>query len=212
MTPRDRAAGLTLVEMLVALVLFALVGLASFTTLDAIIRTRERTEGRLELIARYDRALLLFGRDALQADPAGLTLAAEALTLTRTDGTTLTWTLAEGRLDRQIRRPTASLDQALLENVAGLQFRGLDDQGSWVDSWPPETEAGTTLRGVEMILDLGEAGRLARLAELAAPVPDRRTFDPLSAALGAVAPDAVPAAVPPADEVPETDTTPAVVE
>ena len=40
-------AGFTLVEMLVALALFALVGLASFALLETVIRTRDRTEGRL---------------------------------------------------------------------------------------------------------------------------------------------------------------------
>jgi len=57
MTPiRDQEAGVTLIEMLVALSLFALVGIASFTTLDTILRVRERTDGRLEHLAQLDRA------------------------------------------------------------------------------------------------------------------------------------------------------------
>ena len=71
---RDQEAGVTLIEMLVALSLFALVGIASFTTLDTILRVRERTDGRLEHLAQLDRALLVFGRDIVQADPGTVTL------------------------------------------------------------------------------------------------------------------------------------------
>jgi general secretion pathway protein J len=73
MTQRDSAAGLTLVEMLVARVLFAMVGIASFTTLDTIIRVRDRTEGRLEQLAQIDCALQLFSRDLTQSVRGGIT-------------------------------------------------------------------------------------------------------------------------------------------
>ena len=39
---------MTLVEMLVALALFALIGLAGFTMLDSVLRVQRHTEGRLE--------------------------------------------------------------------------------------------------------------------------------------------------------------------
>ena len=69
----------TLVEMLVALALFALVGLASFSMLDAVIRTRDRTEGRLDAVAALDRALALVGRDLGQGDAGSHVLADGAL-------------------------------------------------------------------------------------------------------------------------------------
>ena len=45
---RDTEAGLTLVEVLVALALFSLIGLAGFTMLDNILRVQSGTQGRLE--------------------------------------------------------------------------------------------------------------------------------------------------------------------
>ena len=67
MTPARAAppgdAGFTLVEMLVALALFAAIGLAGFTVLDTVVRVRGGTEGRLERLGEIDRALALLTLD-----------------------------------------------------------------------------------------------------------------------------------------------------
>ena len=193
MTPRDRAAGLTLVEMLVALVLFALVGLASFTTLDAIIRTRDRTEGRLETIARYDRALRLFTRDVMQSEPQAIALGDDGLVLSGTGGRVLSWRSADATLQRSVQGPGigAGVVQDLLVGVAGLRFRVLDDSLTWSDTWPSAaTDSG--VRAVEMTIDLGEGqGSLLRLAETAQSIPAPQTFTLLPEEADAVpSPDA----------------------
>ena len=179
MTARDSEAGLTLVEMLVALVLFALVGIASFTTLDAIIRTRDRTEGRLEAIARIDRALRLFSRDVMQSAPQDIALGDDGLVLSGAGGRILTWRGGTGVVLRQVQAPGAGpgMQQNLLEDIAGLRLRVLDDKQTWFDIWPPaDTEADA--RAVEMTIDLGDGrGSLVRLAETARPVPPPQTFE-----------------------------------
>ncbi|SHF96756.1 general secretion pathway protein J [Loktanella atrilutea] len=193
MMARDREAGLTLVEMLVALVLFTLVGIASFTTLDAIIRTRDRTEGRLEAIARYDRALRLFSRDVMQSAPEDIALRDDGLVLSGSGGRILTWSGGTGVVLRQVQSPGTGpgMRQSLLEDIAGLQLRVMDDTLTWFDSWPPaDTEADA--RAVEMTIDLGDGrGSLVRLAETARPVPPPQTFE-LTAPqpAGAASPDA----------------------
>jgi general secretion pathway protein J len=169
---RDTDAGLTLVEMLVALVLFALVGLASFAMLDAIIRARDRTEGRLDSIAQLDRAVNLFSRDLGQS-----------LYERRLDDGQLEFSLYEGGAVIQmsygvrdgvlVRRLLTDmmadvLEQPLISGVDTAQWRFLDAAGDWVDIWPPdagEIDDGGP-RAVEMRLTLPSSGTLRRIVEL----------------------------------------------
>lgn len=163
-------AGFTLVEMLVALALFALVGLASFTLLDTVIRTRDRTEGRLEAVATLDRALILFGRDLAQSDPGSHRIADGVLTLglgTAGGPSELSYALVDDRLTRRANDRGAAVEQPLVAGIAGLAWRGLDRAGVWHEVWPPETESDT-LAAVEMRLTLAEEApaTVRRLVEL----------------------------------------------
>lgn len=56
-------AGFTLVEMIVALALFALISLAAFALVETVLSTQRRTDRRLDRIAELDRALYLVGGD-----------------------------------------------------------------------------------------------------------------------------------------------------
>lgn len=149
---REGEAGLTLVEMLVALALFALVGFASFAMLDTVIRTRDRTEGRLETIAAFDRALILWSRDLGQSDPGGLSIAEGVLSFGEDSSGGLpemSYTLVGGALARR----AGLVEQRLAAGIASLSWRGLDSEGAWHEDWPPETEAAP-LVGLEMRLTL----------------------------------------------------------
>lgn len=163
---RDGEAGLTLVEMLVALALFALVGIASFTLLDTIIRARDRTEGRLETVAALDRAFLLWSRDLSQADPDSLSIAEGVLGFGQTAAGGLpemSYALVDGALARRM----GSVEQRLADGIAALAWRGLDRDGAWHDVWPPGTQAAPLI-GIEMRLTFpGEPPATARrLVEL----------------------------------------------
>lgn len=67
MKPPRHEAGFTLVEMLVALVLLALISLAGFALIQTVLAAQHRTEGRLERLARLERALYLIDADFAQA-------------------------------------------------------------------------------------------------------------------------------------------------
>lgn len=163
MTPvRRRAdAGLTLVEMLVALVLFVLVGLASFTMLDAIIKARDRTEGRLAGIAQLDRALMIFSRDLGQS-LAGRGLQDGVLEFSLIDGGTVievAYLLQDSTLIRRIQTDNLAvpLEQTLIGGIAAARFRFLHPAGNWTDLWPRQTHGQADLGGpvaVEMVLAL----------------------------------------------------------
>ena len=174
MTPqRDRMAGVTLVEMLVALSLFAMVGLAAFTTLDTILRVRAQTDGRLEHLARLDRALMIFGRDMIEADPQAFTLEEGVLSATLQDGRTLRRYLrSEGALHRQSGTPNAEpgLTQTLMEEVDTLTLRVLDNERTWHDIWPDPASDGAA-SAVDMTLEIAGAGTLRRLVPLSQMVP-----------------------------------------
>ena len=161
---RQSDAGLSLVEMLVALVLFALVGLASFAMLDAIIRARDRTEGRLADIAQLDRALTLFSRDLGQSLD-GQTLADRELGFRSYESGAviqMRYWLHDGALLRSLQTDGAAapLDQVLIDGVAAVQWRFLDAAGQWADSWPPPAGGQGGPRAVEMQLTLARPGAL----------------------------------------------------
>ena len=163
-------AGFTLVEMLVALALFALIGLASFALLDTVIRTRDRTEGRLEAVATLDRALILFGRDLAQSDPGSHRIADGVLTLalgTVGGPSDLSYALVGDALTRRANDQGAAVEQQLVAGIARLAWRGLDFEGVWHEVWPPEAE-NDRLAAVEMRLTLAEevSATVRRLVEL----------------------------------------------
>lgn len=175
MAGRQQDAGLTLVEMLVALVLFALVGLASFGMLDAIIKTRDRTEGRLDAVVQLDRALAIFSRDLGQSLP-DRSLADGLLAFSLYDTGTqisLTYRVQDGVLWRSMQTDltAAALDQQVINGIEAADWRFLDPAGSWVDTWPPPDgtdPADGGPRAIEMRLTLaGDDGRtLRRVVEL----------------------------------------------
>lgn len=165
-----REAGFTLVEMLVALALFALVGLASFTLLDTVIRTRDRTDGRLEELAVLDRAMILLRRDLGQSDPGSHAIADGVLSLSLAGAggpRELSYALVGDVLTRRAEQDGAMVEQPLMAGVAILGLRGLDRAGGWHDAWPPETSS-EPLVGIEMRLTMAQAtpATVRRLVEL----------------------------------------------
>ena len=172
---RDGEAGVTLVEMLVALALFALIGLASFSTLDAIVRVRDRTEGRLDGYAALDRALILFGRDLAQSRPGAVSISDGALSLQGGDGGQFGYVLRDGSLVRHVGEAAGAggLDQRLLDDVSQVGWRFLDAGHGWHDAWP-EKDLRAALIGVEMRLRVvppggGDAVDVLRLADVPRP-------------------------------------------
>ncbi|MEQ6250385.1 prepilin-type N-terminal cleavage/methylation domain-containing protein [Sulfitobacter sp. HNIBRBA3233] len=170
---RDRMAGVTLVEMLVALSLFAMVGLAAFTTLETILRVRAQTDGRLEHLARLDRALMIFGRDMIEADPQAITLEEGILSATLQDGRTLRrYLLTEGALQRQSGKPNADPDlmQTLVEEVGTLTFRVLDNERVWHGIWPDPAGDGAA-SAIDLTFEVAGSRTLRRLVLLSQTVP-----------------------------------------
>lgn len=139
-------AGFTLIEMLVALVLFSAIGLAGFTVLDTVLTTRARTEGRMERLAEIERALILVSRDLAQKRPGALTGDEDGIVFLGAGAAgpaVVDWSLEDGALLRRIMLADGSgpgVEQGVLDGVAGVQWRFLDAERVWHDAWPPEGE------------------------------------------------------------------------
>ncbi len=175
-TARRPDAGVTLVEMLVALALFALIGVASFSMLAALTRLRDRSEGRLDAYAALDRTLTLFSRDMMQSPPRGVALEDGRLWVPRPGGGRFGYVLDAGTLVRG-DGTAAGLNQHLLGGVVGLGWRFLDADGAWHQGWP-DPDSPAALRAVEMDLTVAspdggpgsvELRRLAAVTEAAGP-------------------------------------------
>ena len=181
---RLATAGVTLIEMLVALVLFALIGVAGFGVLDQILRTQSATEGRLERLARIQRGMYLLTTDFSQARPSTVTHdpgdEGPVLSLERSAAETgagriaLTYRLGGNILLRDVSdaagRPVAR--QPLLDGVADIAWQFYDADLGWVDQWPPlglgaaQVERPSNPLAVAAVILLEDAQQLRRVAPL----------------------------------------------
>lgn len=172
--PRDGQAGVTLIEMLVAIAICALIGLAGFAMLDTILRVNDRAEGDLDRLADLDRSFLVLGRDLVAADASGLSLQDGALRIGTPDGGTLRYDLEGTSLRRHLGDSSAG--QLLVRGVAAAEWRVLDAAGGWADEWQEGPPGAPPPRAVELHLDLGGArgGGVRRLFRLTPGPPPRQ--------------------------------------
>jgi general secretion pathway protein J len=174
MSPRQPDAGVTLIEMMVALALFALIASAGFALLDTVLRSQRSTEGRLDRLSQHQRALQVITSDMMMALPHSLR-GDETLSFDRSGSLTdlqLRYRLADGVLWRDIATTGApQRDQALLRGVSAVTWRFLTPEGDWSDIWPVDPTLATPRnpRAVDLVIQLADhGGQLRRVAPLPA--------------------------------------------
>lgn len=69
---KAKAKGFTLLEVLIAIVITALIGLGSWQLLNSAIRTNEQTQARLEELKQLQKALFFIARDFQQIAPRSI--------------------------------------------------------------------------------------------------------------------------------------------
>ncbi|MEL6463992.1 MAG: prepilin-type N-terminal cleavage/methylation domain-containing protein [Pseudomonadota bacterium] len=98
MTQRGPNAGVTLLEMLVALSISALIGVAGFALLDSVTRTEAALSGRLAQLEAQDRAFRLLALDLTNATRSQV---GDTLEL-RLAGHKITWQASDTGLVRSL--------------------------------------------------------------------------------------------------------------
>ena len=173
-------AGFTLIEVVIALALFALVSVAGLALVDSVIRVEQGTAGRVERLGQIQRTMFVIARDleqsaagTLQEMNGGVRFERSASTLFEA-GRPTAYALRGDSLFRVIGAPGAETEQLLIEGVAGAEwsffFAGL---GWQVDI--PADAANVPLRPAAVAIDIlldesaAPAGSLRRVIELPAP-------------------------------------------
>ena len=151
-TRRIPTAGFTLVEVLVALAIFALIGVAGFSMLDQVLRTQRQTEGRLERLAEMQRAMYLITLDFSQARGKSFEVEQSAngpvIGLRRNaadakgGSVMLHYALQDGSLMRDVSGASGAsgppvAHQPLLKGVAGVDWQYYAPPAGWTPEWPP---------------------------------------------------------------------------
>lgn len=190
-----RAGGYTLVEVLVAVVVFGILAASAYVALDALARAAETHRDRSDefaavqvAVARLDNDLRqLAARPALapggRLEPA-LVGDERELAGTRAgwanpaglDRSTLQrfgWRLSGSDLQRihwpvTDRAPgSRSVTETVLADVTALRFRFRDGTGSWHSGWPLEEAASARLpTAIETVLESRRFGRIRRVVVL----------------------------------------------
>ncbi|MBX9615289.1 MAG: prepilin-type N-terminal cleavage/methylation domain-containing protein [Caulobacteraceae bacterium] len=136
---KPRREGFTLIEVLVALALFALIGVAGFTLLDGVLRTQDATGTRMSRMAEIQRALLVVSSD-LDQITGGLAGSGPTLSLQKTDlsGTVVNvrYDLAGTTLTRTVSGPGGERSQRLIDNVSAVRWTFHRRRGDWLADWP----------------------------------------------------------------------------
>jgi general secretion pathway protein J len=160
-------SGFTLLELIVAVAVFAVVATMAYSGLDLLLRSRERLEQASERQRAIDLAVLSLERDLRQALPrpvrgaygdeqpamSGNGVAAEWTVLdlgsardgVRMEATRVRYAVVDGALwrardavlDRSPRETARS--RRLLEGVERLSWRYLQSARQRLDQWPPRT-------------------------------------------------------------------------
>ncbi|MBZ9782290.1 prepilin-type N-terminal cleavage/methylation domain-containing protein [Pseudomonas sp. REP124] len=137
--------GFTLLELVIALAIFALLGLASWTLFDGVVRVQQGTQSHDRELRSLQRAVALIERDLLHITEQPIMLEQSRaqwqrgnwrnpLDQPRSERQSLSYTLDNGVLWRESRSEGALVvqRQKLLDDVRHLSWRLLERQGSKV--------------------------------------------------------------------------------
>ena len=189
---RQRAGGFTLLEVLVAVAIFALVGIASHRLLLSAVRVDAQTRGQEQQLRQLVRAMTTLERDieqALERPVLGNEGTREPAFWSEPDGQGLQWT--RGGWNNPLNATRAQLQrvrwhyngealtrdywtvldraddsqaqvQVVLEHISAVQWRFLDRRGEWREQWQGN-DAQALPRAVEIRIEHARFGALRRV-------------------------------------------------
>ena len=189
--------GFTLLELLVAMSIFALISVMAYTGLNSVMKARLILEQNMDRLNQIQKTMLFMTRDFNHIinrsirDEYGTTQAAilqpilgdplveftrtgypNPLAIKRSNLQRIAYRIEENTLYRQTwqvidRAQDSQPYQAkLCDKVSALQFRYLDNGGSWHEQWPPANSQSTASpipKAIEITLELEDWGMIKRL-------------------------------------------------
>jgi len=186
---RAFSKGFTLLELLVALAIFALIAVMAYNGLDTILTARLETEQHATQLARLQMAFTWLGRDIGQyiqrpiRDQRGDGQAALQGTISRLELTRAGWRNPAQQQRSSLQRVAYHLENKtlvrsywwvldraqyarvfkmdLLDEVNGIQMRYLDENLRWHSQWSANDKL--SLKAIEVTLTVLEWGRISRL-------------------------------------------------
>ncbi|MNJ23539.1 Type II secretion system protein J precursor [compost metagenome] len=181
----NRQQGFTLLELVIAMAIFALLGLACWRLFDGVVRVERSVAAHEQELRRLQRALAVIERDALQVNRHPLVLTPTELQLQRGN-----WRnpLDEPRSELQnvsyhldrgtLWRVSASVEQPwiqrqkLLTDVTGLSWRVFDGASGWRSEWPlAATRNGAPPKALELVVSAGRFEQIRRVMLLPGSAP-----------------------------------------
>ncbi|WP_338474170.1 type II secretion system protein GspJ [Pseudomonas sp. MS646] len=168
----NRQSGFTLLELVIVIAIFALLGLASWRLFDGVVRAQQGAGHHERDIRALQRAVGVIERDAWQAVLGSVVLAPTGLQLQRShwrnpqdlprsERQAVAYRL-EGRVlwrDSRAEGSTVVQQQKLLDEVRGLSWRVFDPQRGWRS----ETVREVAPLALELVVSTGRFEQVRRV-------------------------------------------------
>lgn len=173
MVPGGNEGGFTLIEMLIALMLFALISLAGVALIEAVIGAQRRTDNRLERLAALQRTSYLINSDLSQMAAGSLVGTDRGIRFGRHSAAAAGESdMVQYRLTgHDLVRSVGARPHTLLNAVAGLRVLYLEQGGGWRETWPPPDVRDAAPSAIDLSISLDAAagapgGMLRRIVAL----------------------------------------------
>lgn len=176
----NKQSGFTLLELVIAIAIFALLGLAGWRLFDSVVRTQQITDIHAREVRALQRAVGVIERDVWQAVAGTVRLTPQGLQLQRSQ-----WRnpLDQPRSGRQVvnyRFTNAQLwrdsrgegvdivqQQKLLDDVRSLSWRLFEPKRGWHSA---TTDSGSPL-ALELVVSVGRFEQVRRVLLLPEALP-----------------------------------------
>lgn len=188
-----KARGFTLLELLIAITIFALISSAAYALLNSVRKAHDASSLVLQQMDKEQRVEIVLERDLGQiiSDVTltnnGRTLSfvrngwPNLLTPERSTLQRVRYQLDDDALVRQFWPVTASPDeeppveQVLMIELSGLSLRVKNSEGQWLNQWPPSEKGKTNPIGLELTLEHQRLGTMLTVTALPdyAPKPTK---------------------------------------